>query len=328
MVVAGCSGGDAEDSPPPEEPDTLVAMVLDDLAHAESIDSENGTNIGRRRLPFGCGDAPYQFMRLADRLIFCGGEGTYSIDPELKGPVERLGRSAYFLPAGDDTVWLVDHPQGIWSDSTPHVPMRLVRGDGEMLESGRAECVPFQASEAGPVCLRGANENELEYELFDLSTGKVAARVPGLGNPITSGDLVLTCRERCTLLHATNAKSGQKRQIELEQPVLFWDPQFSPDGNTLATIAHTESPNPRRRFPKQKRPVALALVDIDSGDVKIVDKSTPGGVYGRLAWSADGKRIYFGISDKGEVGAYDLESDRISRVPFDFGDTIFQLAAF
>lgn len=90
FAVAGCGGDDAKPLPA-DEPDVLVAMGLHDLGRATSIDvSEGGRDHERRHLEFGCGDALFQFVRSADRLVYCGYEQTVYSKPRVASPAVRF----------------------------------------------------------------------------------------------------------------------------------------------------------------------------------------------------------------------------------------------
>lgn len=128
----------------------------------------------------------------------------------------------------------------------------------------------------------------------------------------------------------SDAATGETTAIRPEDPLRFaptYGAEFSPDGSTLATSVFTEPVNHDRRFPRQNRPTGLALVDLEGGEVVLAPDSQLGG-YGRIAWSADGRRVYFSGDERGEIKVYDLSAARTAPVPFDLHDEVFQLAAF
>jgi len=312
-LLAGCGEGQKERAPSASD-DRLVVMGLKTLGRATSLDPGTGEVIAERRLRFGCGDALVQFIRSDGRLVFCSdGSTVRSIDPELRERPEAVGHGFYFVPEQDGVVWLIDGS-------------RIARTtvDGELLEEGRVPCVQPLVTEDGPLC-RGARN----LELIDIETGETVRRIQAGLHAAANGTTVSACREPCTKLVVSDVSTGETTAVRPPDPLEFrasYGAEFSPDGSKLATPVFTEPPA-EKRFPYKNRPSGIAVVDLASRDTHLVPNSEPGG-YGRIAWTATGDRLYFTGEENGSIYVYDLADGETQRVPFDFKDKIFQLAAF
>ena len=350
-VAVGCGAEpDRTESEPSPEAERLVAIGLHDLAEAPgntplitSIDvSAGGKEHERRGLEYGCGDAPFQVVRVESRLVYCNSDKAMSIEPDLTGEPEVIGRGEYFLPAGDGTIWLIGAPHHLpghlrdGGDTTRVV--RQVDLEGQVLASGKVEteCFPVAAVVAGPLC-------QLRKDglgLIDIESGGIAENFRGTF-PATSANMIAACDEPCPTLFISDVEAGTTKEVKAPEPLEFapgYDGQFTLDGSRLATTVFIGPPQRDKRFPHQNRKTGIAIVDVETDKVTLVPESDPDGSYGRIAWSEDGERVYFASRRPGNRGqpyypwgqlsVYDVNSLETELVPFDLKDTIFQLAAF
>ena len=302
-----------------------------------------GDDHERRGLEYGCGDAPFQVVRVESRLVYCNSDKVMAIDPGLTGTADVIGIDEYFLPAGDGTIWLIGHPHSVPGHrrdggDTGRLVWR-VDLDGDVLASGKveAECFPVAAVAAGPICqTRGSG-----LGLIDIESGAIAENFKGTF-PATNAQTIAACDEPCPTLFISDVETGATKEIEAPEPLEFaptYESQFSPDGSLLVTTVFVGPPNREKRFPHQDRREGIAIVDLETGETTLVPDSDPDGSYGRIAWSQDGERVYFASASSSHAGSrdgvprgllsvYDLETEETELVPFDLKDTIFQLAAF
>ena len=220
-----------------------------------------------RRPLLAPGDAPHRILARGHRLVM----GT------------QFGDGAFFLPSQHrDRVWVVDIGGG----------RDTVRAVREVTVDG-VTTVPASVPPRRRWPLASVDEGLLlaaraGLELWDPDRGRVVRTLPvdpGTLGP-TSGHMVVTCTEPgCQALELTDSRTGQSRVIHAPPGGFTFEPwgaAFSPSGDLLGVPVRVVADGPRQ----------LALVDVASGRVAIVARSSVSPGYTLVAWSASGDEVF------------------------------------
>jgi WD40 repeat protein len=276
------------------------------------VDAATGSSHTRAVPSNNYGGYPVQLLQAGGRLLLPGGGVVRSAPLDLSSPPKDIATALVFVPSADrDRVWTVSE----WQDGNrgPYT-VTEVAADG----SPTSKPIALPAEANWPIAgtdegllLRGALDSE-DVLLWNPDTGQVArriARVPWYqGNGWAFRKLFAwlgpcSSQPTCDRLHFIDLTTGVERTIEppAEAAGFVPDGALSPDGNTLAMIAATQSGRHQ-----------LVLVDTSTGAARLVPGATRAGA--GVAWSGDGTYVFFGEDDSTAIASYrlgDASSHRI-----------------
>ncbi len=154
-------------------------------------------------------------------------------------------------------------------------------------------------------------------EVWDPRTGEVTRRLPGAAMGTTHGDLLAWCDASYETLHVTDVLTGEARAIAPPEGfVAFdcWSGAFSPDSTLLAV------PVTGGRGFEAKR--TLALVDVERGVVRAVERSEVEPPYVYIAWASTGESVFVSGGERYERRTleYRVGDERAVPVPVEVGD--------
>jgi WD40 repeat protein len=212
------------------------------------------------------GDVPHRILARGRRLIMGS----------------AFGDSAYFLPSvRPDRVWVVD----VSPFSGEVRAVREVTVDGVTVAPA---AVPPRGRH--PLAAAGGGlllATRSGLDVWDPHTGRIVRHLivdPGTLGP-TDGPLVTSCTEpQCHALALTDSRTGASRTIRAPSGFTFepWSAAFSPSGDLLGIPVRVVADGPRQ----------LALVDVASGRVAVVPRSSVSPGYTLVAWSASGDDVF------------------------------------
>jgi hypothetical protein len=228
-------------------------------------------------------DVAHQRVRHLERPLLDVGDPPHRILARGRRLVmgSAYGDTAFFLPSQHrDRVWVVD----IGGRDIVRA-VREVTVDG--VTTAHASVPPRHRWPLAAVDDGLLLASRAGLELWDPLSGRVERTLPvdpGTLGP-TSGDTVVTCTEPgCHALQLTDAHTGARRAVHAPRSFTFepWGAAFSPDGKLLGVPIRIVADGPRQ----------LALVDVASGRVAIVPRSSVSPGYTLVAWSASGDDVF------------------------------------
>lgn len=258
-------------------------------AHVEAVPDNN------------YGEYPLQLFQIGDRLLFPGGGVVRSAPLDLSAPPVDIAPALVFVPSTRrDRVWTVSEWQ---VDNTG--PYKLTEVDVE----GTATTGPIEAPAEANWPIVGTQHGVVLYAqrdqavVWDPNSDQIVRRIEGVqhfqGNGWATGDMFLwvgpcSTQPRCDLLRVLDLATGAARAIEPPRGSngFLPDGAVAPDGRMIALFAATAS-GPQ-----------LALVDLESGQSRLVPGSTEGG--SGVSWAPDGRVVYFGQDASTTVSSYVL----------------------
>jgi hypothetical protein len=308
VLVVACGSSDSQ------EPTRLV-LAGDGEAWVVDVGAER---VRRVELPqLAPGDFPHRIVRRGDRLVLFG-EDTYVSGPDL-ARLRPLGQKAsFFIPsAHEDRIWLVFLEAG----------NRRVRAVRELRVDGRVT-VP-DAEPPGGLWPAGAVTEGLLLTarnggvlVWDPATGETLRRLPEAVYGPATGNLVVSCRQPCAALQITDVGTGETRTLPAPAGHVLepWQGGFSPDGEVLA-LPVQPAPDTTDR--------TLALVNVVSGRVTLVEGSRVPPPYTHVTWSRSGQQVFFTggarIGPRVLVG-YRLGDERAEIIDVEVGDFYYAAA--
>jgi hypothetical protein len=313
------AAGDGAD--PAARGERLVLAVVGNERSASAMHGERvavadpvAGQVRSRRLPGGtlC-HGP--LMAAGDRVVYTGYRGSraalMSLPLTLAGAPHPLGRADILIPsARPGYVWL-----GRWDHAgkRTRAAFREVAVPGEEAASRLAGPLPGRWSHVH-AALPGGFVIETRRALA-LWNGRSARPLPGGRRawPVASGGPRFAwCRGRCRSVRV-RTPAGER----VFSPPAHLRPtgsggSFSPDGRRLALPV------------AEGRRTHAAVLELHTGEWS----SVPGGalsVYGALAWSATGDRLYLASRDGG-LRAWQPGAPRAETLPVDPGGTVMSIS--
>ena len=307
----------------PIAPRTLLHLAGD--GELTVVDPNAATSRVVRLPQLSSGDPPYRILRVGEKLAVYSWNAVYTLDRDLSSPPRRLAKAWFFIPSSDPRrLWL-----GILDATSPErarglAGVREVTGEGAVTVAdlpppgGRW---PVAAVDGGLVFERRAG---FGLDIWDIDSRAVVRVLRGTAPAPGRGTRLPWCSPDYGTLHVTDVRSGD--EIAVVPPAGFavfdcWSARFSPDGSRLAVpVAVAEGYEAKR---------ALALVDVERGVARAVERSLvpPGYVF--VAWAPTGDAVFMSGGDRHEprtLVAYRLGDDAARRLPVRVGD-FYGLAA-
>ena len=164
-----------------------------------------------------------------------------------------------------------------------------------------------------------------ELSVWDPATGRQVDRVAGGFQIAWLGDLLASCGGDCDELHLYDVVDGSTRMLSPPAGAVGFEAfqgAFSPDGRTLAVAALLgEGPDADR---------GLALVDVDTGRIELVDGATVATPSVFIDWAPSGDTVFIaGGQDAGRrrLVAYRIGDATATVLDVKVGD-FYGMAAF
>jgi len=260
------------------------------------------------------GDPPYRVVRRDGKLVAWGYQ-TLVLDPELSSPPEVLAEDSgiFIASAVGDRVWvgIVDPASG---GERRLKAVREIAVDGEVT-------VPDVAPPQGRWPVAALNQG-LVFQgerntllVWDWRTGTSVDRLPGQFPLAWHGDVLAWCGGECQLVHIRDFATGDEFSFPCPGGTFGFDGYtgaFSPDGQTLALALSLDFGSDSRR--------ALALIDVETGALDVVDGTNvePGYVY--VDWSPSGDAVFIsGGSDHRQLIEYRPAEGEARTIPVEVG---------
>jgi hypothetical protein len=250
-------------------------------------------------------DAPHRIVARGHRLVMGAAYGDWS----------------FFLPSvNPDRVWVVDlDPRTSTARAVREVTVDGVTTVHASRPPGRRW--PLGAVDDG-LLLEAGNG----VDVWDPATGRVVHHLhPATGIiGAATGDVVTGCTDVwCGSLRLIAVDTGAIRVVHPPAGLTFepWEGEFSPSGDLLAVPVREPGPldAPRR----------LALVDVATGRIAVLDGSRVPAGYTLVAWSASGKYVFLTGGERYShrvIVGYRLGTRRAQVLDVDVGD-FYDLAA-
>jgi hypothetical protein len=249
------------------------------------------------------GDPPHRVVRRDDVLV-AWSYRTLILDPrEDWEPRVLAPDSLIFIPAASpDRVWV-----GILDEDRPDQGLQAVR---EMTVTGEVT-VPDTRPPGGLWPIAAVNQGLVFQEptglhVWDPKTGSTIDRLPGDFPLAWQGDLLAWCDHDCGEVRLTAFATGREIVVPAPAGTVGFEAlqgAFSPDGATLAVAVHVDpGPDADRQ---------LALIDVATGRLTLVDDATVDTGYVFIDWTPSGGSVFI-------TGGQDAERRRV--VEYRIGD--------
>ncbi|MGZ8632019.1 MAG: hypothetical protein ACXWZF_13810 [Actinomycetota bacterium] len=268
------------------------------------------------------GDALHRVVRRGEVLVAWAYE-TLLLDPNDPTKTRVLvPDSLYFIPSSaPDRVWVAIADEA--RDDGRLSAVREVATDGEITVP---DTLPPDG--AWPIAAVGRNlvfQRDNELIVWDPASGREVGRLEGGFQIAWQGDLLASCGGRCSELLVTDVADGGELTISPPAGAAGFEAfqgAFSPDGTTLAVAAILgEDPDADRR---------LALIDLDTGRIELVDGATVATPYVFIDWAPSGDTVFIAggqDADHRQLVAYRIGDPRATVVDVRVGD-FYGMAAF
>lgn len=289
-VVAGAwaAGREGDGSTVPltpgvDVPADLLFLAGDGEAWVVDPARETARHISVPQLPPG--DAPYRVVRRDDALVVWAYRtlvlrlGADSVSSDVLVP-----DSLFFIPSSSpDRVWVGIVGEG--QDDGRLTAVREVSIDGQVT-------VPDTRPPGGawPVAAVSGDlvfQREGELFVWDPSTGQEIDQLPGQLPVAWQGSQLAWCDAACRSLHLTDLGSGRRLTMGPPAGATGFEAThgaFSPDGNTLAVAVRLGDGEEAAR--------QLALIDIRTGQVTLVEGATVPTPYVFIDWTPSGETVF------------------------------------
>jgi hypothetical protein len=244
--------------------------------------SETAQHLTMPELPPG--DAPYRVVRRADALV-AWAYRTLIVHPEPEPTFDVLvPDSLFFIPSSSpDRVWVA-----IYDESQEDGRLTAVR---EVSIDGQVTVPDTRPPDgAWPVAAVDGNlvfQEEGELVVWNPSTGKEVDRLPGQLPVAWDGALLAWCDDVCGSLHMKDLRSGATMTVQPPAGTTGFEAlkgKFSPDGSTLAVAVSLGDGEGAGR--------QLALIDVGTGRITIVDEAIVPTPYVFIDWTPSGRTVY------------------------------------
>jgi hypothetical protein len=231
------------------------------------------------------GDAPYRVVRRGDALV-AWAYRTLVLRPSAEGVSSDVlvPDSLVFIPSSStDRVWvgIVDEGQ----DDGRLTAVREVSVDGQVT-------VPDTRPPDGawPVAAVDGDlvfQREGELFVWDPATGREIDRLPGQLPVAWQGSLIAWCDAACRSLHVADLASGGRLTIEPPAGATGFEAlrgAFSPGDSTLAVAVRLGDGEDAGR--------QLALIDVRSGQMALVEGAIVPTPYVFIDWAPSGETVF------------------------------------
>jgi hypothetical protein len=231
------------------------------------------------------GDAPYRVVRRADALV-AWAYRTLVLRPSADGFSSDVlvPDSLLFIPSSSpDRVWvgMVDESQ----DDGRLTAVREVSIDGHVTVPDTRP--PHGAWPVAAVAGDLVFQREGELFVWDPATGREIDRLPGQLPVAWQGSLLAWCDATCQSLHVADFASGRRLTIEAPAGATGFEAlrgAFSPDDGTLAVAVRLGDGEDAGR--------QLALIDVSSGKIALVEGAIVPTPYVFIDWAPSGGTVF------------------------------------
>lgn len=288
ILAVGCGG----DEPGGKSGGESTKLYLAGQGEVWVVDVPSGTT-RRVHAPVGGGDYPHFIAPAGDRFVVWDGRAASLPLADPDAHPRKIARGGWiFIPAlRRDAIWIAYLARGP-SRSGAIVRLREIDGEGRTLErtgpTPREGAWPFADVGGGLVFTDGAGG-----VLWDPRRQRIVRRFPGgrygeigAGGP----DELASCLDRCRTLGLIDTDDGSRRLVGAPPGtrLVANEATFSPDGTQLA-VPLLRSGDYRAFYKHGRR---LAIVDVATGEIRVVPGSSVDPGYTFTAWSADGERAF------------------------------------
>jgi len=260
------------------------------------------------------GDPPYRIVRRGSRLVLMGGT-TYVLDPASSLVPRALAQeSSMFIPSTyPDRVWI-----GIEGAPGQLSAVREVTLDGQVTVADvqpPAELMPVASLESGLVF----QTSDGRLEVWDPATNQVIREFPGVFPVASYQNTLAWCASTCDSMRITDLASGRDVTVNPPSSTYGFDAyrgSFSPDGTTIAVPVRTDSDPTSLQW-------KLALVDVATGAVTLVNGTDTQGPYAYVDWSPTGAEVFMSGEDASgtrTISEFRRGAQGASQLPIHVGD--------
>jgi hypothetical protein len=286
------------------------------------VDPASGTSRHLSMPELPPGDAPHRVAR-RDGAIVAWAYQTLVLRPDAGFAFDVLvPDSLIFIPSSEpDRVWV-----GIVDESQDDARLTAVR---EVSVDGRVTVPDTRPPEGRwPVAAVDGNlvfQGDDELLVWDPSTGREVDRLPGQLPVAWDGSLLAWCDGACRSLSMKDLDTGETLTVEPPAGATGFEAlrgAFSPDRRTLAVavcLGHGEDADRR-----------LALIDVRSGRMTLVDGATVPTPYVFIDWAPSGESVFItGGQNAGprQIVQYRIGDDTAHVLDVSVGD-FYGVAAF
>jgi hypothetical protein len=286
------------------------------------VDPASGTSRHLSMPELPPGDAPHRVAR-RDGAIVAWAYQTLVLRPDAGFAFDVLvPDSLIFIPSSEpDRVWV-----GIVDESQDDARLTAVR---EVSVDGRVTVPDTRPPEGRwPVAAVDGNlvfQGDDELLVWDPSTGREVDRLPGQLPVAWDGSLLAWCDGACRSLNMKDLDTGETLTIEPPAGTTGFEAlrgTFSPDRRTLAVavcLGHGEDADRQ-----------LALIDVRSGRITLVDGATVPTPYVFIDWAPSGESVFItGGQNAGprQIVQYRIGDDTAHVLDVSVGD-FYGVAAF
>jgi hypothetical protein len=328
LALVGCGEADGGTDSKAPSADTGAASTLflagDGEMWVVDVDAERAEHL---RMPdqLAAGDPPHRIAVIDDRLALWSYDVTSVPIAQPSAPPTTLAEGGWiFIPAvGRDRIWV-----GFLDPDSPATE-RALRELREIDANGRVisrdvkpphGAWPYAQLTSG-LLFQGPGP----IRLWDPEDQRTVRTYPweqiGEMGPV-GGDLLASCIGSCEELILTDFAAGDQRRIPAPHGLALVAPEasFSPDRAILA-VPVKDAGGGGRSFSSYDR--QLALVSLETGDVRIVPDSAVSPGYVFTAWSPDGDEVFITGGERHaprDLIAYRLGDDRARVLNVEIGD--------
>jgi hypothetical protein len=303
--------GAAGPSPPP----TRLYLAGDGQLTVVDVEAERARVVDLPQL--SPGDPPYRIARRGRSLVLWGYD-TYAVDLDVSVPPRKLHKSWFFIPSAvEDRVWVA-----ILDPESPETE-RALSGVAEVTSDGVVTVPPVRPP-GGRWPVAAVSDGLLferdrgGLELWDPATGHLVRPIPEASAGPTHGNLLAWC-DADYRLHLTDVTTASA-VVVATLPAAFgafvcWAGAFAPDGKTLAV--------PVSDCTDFAGPHTLALVEVPSGRLTVVEGSEVPAGYVFVAWTSSGEHVFLTGGQRGEprtIVAYRLGDERAGELDVEVPD--------
>jgi hypothetical protein len=265
------------------------------------------------------GEFPDRVVRRGDALVAWTQRGPVVLDPAADFASRPLAPDArgLFLPSAvDDRVWveIVNEAGPESGEGSRSIREMTVEGEVTVPDTVLPGGYWPEASVGRSLLFRDSER----FGLFawDPATGEFGERLAAQYPLASQGDVFAWCANNCQWLHVADFATGEEFDATCP-PGTFgfeaYEGAFSPDGRTLALALSLDlGPDSRR---------ALVLVDLETGELDVVDGTRVEAGYVYVDWSPSGESVFItGGSAERQLIEYRPAEGEVRTIPVEVGD--------
>lgn len=291
LALAGC-GYQASSTDVGEAPSSKLFLAGDGELWVVDVDTERARHLGMPAL--SAGDPPHRIATVGDRLALWGYDVATVPMADPSAPPKTIAKDGWiFIPAVEnDRIWVgfLD-PE---SPATEHglSELREIDADGTVLRRGIVPpggAWPYAELTSG-LLFQGRGGARLWNPEERRVVRSFDWKEIGDMGPV-SGDLLASGGGDHGDLTLTDFASGEQRRIQAPAGFDFvaYEAAFSPDGTTLAGPVKAAGGGWRSYSESGRK---LGLVDVESGETKIVSGSAVPAGYVFTVWAPAGNQVF------------------------------------